>query len=305
MQSASPLYNQFIPDTPTEAYEKSVEFAEDVGCVKMENEKKSIDTKCLQEIPLEQTQEFMMGFYNFPSLAGDFFNLKSKHLYKAADILNIPKDKKILIGLVSNEICVGGLEFLITRQLDGVNPPNVTKKEAQTSLLARLALIGDFNTREILNITNYYTLEERNYTNSYYDSLDAIASDIAFNCPVTFFSKAASKRLPNNVFSYIVTKHPKTHYLNGIPSFNFTGVCHADELINLFGQSFKNLEFFDDSDRQFSRQFVAMLAEFVHNGRPSKLTNEQDWPASKEDQVNYISLDLNRKELRNFDLEHR
>lgn len=71
MQSASPLYNQFTPDRPFESYEKSMEFAEDVGCVDTKwGGKKKVDIKCLQEVPLEKAQKFMNGFYNFPSLAG-------------------------------------------------------------------------------------------------------------------------------------------------------------------------------------------------------------------------------------------
>lgn len=223
MQSASPLYNEFIPDRPSEAYRKSLEFAEKVDCVTVKKGKKAIDLKCLREVPLAKAQEYMIGFYNFPSFAGDFFNLKSKLLYKVANVLNIPKDKRILIGLVSNEICIGGFEYLLRQPLNNDEPPIVTKKEVQKSLLARLALIGEYSTKEMLDIVHFYTAAERNYTNSYYDVLDAFTSDVAFNCPVSFFAKAAAKRLPDNVYSYVITKKPKTHYLNVIPGFDWTG----------------------------------------------------------------------------------
>lgn len=223
MQSASPLYSEFTPDLPSEAYRKSLEFAEAVDCVGVKNGKKKIDLKCLQEVSLEVAQQYMIGFYNFPSFAGDFFNLKSKLLYKAVNILNIPKDKRILIGLVSNEICVGGFEYLLREQLNNDGPPKVTKREAQKALLTRLGLIGDYSTTEILQIVNFYTAKERNYTNAYYDVMDSIASDIAFNCPVSFFAKAAAKRLPDNVYSYVITKKPKTHYLDVLPNFDWTG----------------------------------------------------------------------------------
>lgn len=223
MQSASPLYNEFSPDLPSEAYRKSLEFAENVGCVTVKKGKKSIDLKCLREVPLADAQEYMIGFYNFPSFAGDFFNLKSKLLYKVANVLNIPKDKRIMIGLVSNEICIGGFEYLLRSPLNNDRPPMVTKKEVQKSLLARLALIGEYSTKEMLDIVHFYTAPERNYTNAYYDALDAITGDIAFNCPVSFFAKAAARRLPDNVYSYVITKKPKTHYLDVIPRFDWTG----------------------------------------------------------------------------------
>lgn len=222
MQSASPLYSEFTPDLPSEAYQKSLEFAEAVDCVDVKGGKKKVNLKCLREVPLEVAQEHMFGFYNFPSFAGDFFNLKSKLLYKTADILTIPRDKRILIGLVSNEICVGGPEYLLRQPLSNDGPPQVTKKEVQKSLLTRLALIGDYSTKETLRIVNFYTSEERNYTYPFYDALDAIASDIGFNCPVSFFARAAAKRLPH-VYSYVITKKPKTHYLDVIPRFDWTG----------------------------------------------------------------------------------
>lgn len=159
----------------------------------------------------------------------------------------------------------------------------------------------------MLEITEFYTREERNYTHFYYDALDAFASDIAFNCPVSFFAQSASKRLPGNVFTYVISKHPQTHYINVIPPFDFTGVCHADELSFVFGQAFKNKVFFDDNDRAFSRELIEVFAEFAHSGKPTRLSNNQSWPASdaEKEQLNYVNLDLNRRELRPFDLEKR
>ena len=82
-------------------------------------------------------------------------------------------------------------------------------------------------------------------------------------------------------------------------------MCHADELSALFGQAFKNLDYFDDSDRLFSRQLIATFAEFVHNGKPGKLSDGKAWLPSNQDALNYVDLSLDKKELRPFDLEAR
>lgn len=83
------------------------------------------------------------------------------------------------------------------------------------------------------------------------------------------------------------------------------GVCHADELSALFGQAFKNFDYFDDSDRQFSRQLIATFAHFVHHGKPAKLSDGNEWRPSNRNELNYVDLGLDKKVLRPFDLETR
>lgn len=73
----------------------------------------------------------------------------------------------------------------------------------------------------------------------------------------------------------------------------------------LFGQAFKNFEYFDDSDRLFSRQLIATFADFVHHGKPTKLSDGNEWLPSDQNALNYVDLSLDKKELRPFDLETR
>lgn len=65
------------------------------------------------------------------------------------------------------------------------------------------------------------------------------------------------------------------------------------------------MDYFDDSDRLFARQLIATFADFVHNGKPSKLSDGKDWQPSNRDRLNYVDLSLDKKVLRPFDLETR
>lgn len=131
MQSGSPLFSPYLPDFPDEAYEKSLALADKFGCTRSHlKQSKRIDLGCLQQIPMQSLVDELEWLQPFLMFGGDFFEANTIRQYEQKDQFEIAPDKRLVLGLVTNEVCISSVP--LNTFIEKFNrEPNLSKKQIE------------------------------------------------------------------------------------------------------------------------------------------------------------------------------
>lgn len=121
-------------------------------------------------------------------------------------------------------------------------------------------------------------------------SLDRMAGDYQFTCPVvTFAHYFAQADPPNDVFLYHFT-----HQTVNSPWPKWSGVMHGDEIAFIFGDPFKKsspVQYTDD-ERSLSQAMMTYWANFAKTGNPNRprRVGGSYWPLHSATNKEYLRI---------------
>jgi len=280
LQSAAPYSRVQI--CPTKARKQTLKFASSLGCDVTNS--KAVKA-CLKALPLDDfykndaTTLHDVSFANLVYGDGDkgdaFLPMSAK---EAVETGHFPSHVNLLTGVTSNE---GSFTLYMMNQklFDPHSPAKLDKMQIIEFLernsphphLSRIAI--DFYIKPISDDEPSELLH----------SLSMFAGDHFITCPTILFAEQvaeynALRDGKGKVYGYYLTQKPRTSFIPWCNGSDWMSVCHADDLIYVFGQPLMEPEKYSDEDRALSRQMIKIWSSFARDGHPPLLFKDEEWP---------------------------
>jgi carboxylesterase type B len=133
MQSGSPLFSPYLPDLPPEVYDKTLSFAGKFGCTHKHSMHDTLDLKCLQQVPMQRLMEELEWLQPFLTFGGDFFDERTVRQYHEDGTLRLSPDKRLMVGLVTNEVCISSVPLKsLLQKVD--HEPQLSNEQIQKTI---------------------------------------------------------------------------------------------------------------------------------------------------------------------------
>jgi len=214
---------------------------------------------------------------------------------KKVDVSMSVDKKRILTGATDYE---GGV-FMIFGQLDShpffkqlfASPDKSGWTSSLTTML--MAELPHINEKDAKLIVTKY-LASGSTPDEWKKLMLDLLGDIYLLCPVLIQSAdLIDNHQPNSLHNYLFSFKSRTINGPGIASLagcpQDQGVCHAGELPFLFGRPLLSPEYFNDDDKEASRQMIDLIASFVRG-------DEIPWPQFKKGANGQrVTLEINHK----------
>lgn len=266
IESGSP-YSPLRPEAKTAVFKKSLVFSKTLNCSHPDAEEFDESTmNCLRSIDYEIIDNYgkneVMHSQILPNpIFGDDFIPADVHmLMKNPD--NINKNLEVLLGINRDE----GFFFVFQqlRHLLDTSISTVISKEDAYSEVKKL-LKG--RPVDPVEVSDYYF---RNFTFnedsiSVLNTIMDLYGDLYINCPVYFLAKRYKDILGYaNTNTYMLTKASGKSYMAVCK--DWLKVCHADEIVLVFGVPLRKPQEFNEPDKKLSEDFVQLWTEFARTG---------------------------------------
>ncbi|XP_072043225.1 acetylcholinesterase-like [Amphiura filiformis] len=134
--------------------------------------------------------------------------------------------------------------------------------------------------------------KEQNYLNTFIQ----IHGDHVYVCPTDAFLRA-SENADSNMYLYHLTHHPSASIFNT----PWSGACHADELVFIFGAHFHPESPFNltEEEAKMSMQMMKFWSNFAKTGNPNKeseaeeeISSDLRWPKFTSSNPSYKNMSL-------------
>lgn len=266
IESGSP-YSPIRPEPKAEVFKKSLSFSKAMNCSSGDVKEFSESTmKCLRSLDYKVIDDYgrleKMHSQILPNpMFGDAFVPANVHaLMKNPE--NINPNLEVLIGINRDE----GFFFVAQqlRHLLNSSESHYMTKDDVYFLITRL-----FKGRSLdaFKVADFYfqNMYSEWDTDSVLDKVSDLYGDLYINCPVYYLAKRFTEILGyESISSYMLTRAPSIPYVPICKGWS--KVCHGDELLLIFGVPLRTPELFDDSDKELSKYFVRLWAEFARTG---------------------------------------
>ena len=242
MSSGSPyMYNSLTVDRSL-SLQKSKDLSKEFNCTE------NLWIECLQKVLPEQLVNAKIQV-TVPIIGDELYPVSAPTAMKTG---RFNSEYELLAGLTSGEF-----DFTVTQLLTGDLSKNQVK---QTLEFIFPGVLQD-------QIFDYYfsQLKDNDY-DGIKKTLGRVYSDYSINCPTYLLSKQFAQRSTRNiVYFYNITYKANSPY-NSVCG-NEAGVCHAEDLVFLFGLPFIDVDKdFIEKDYKFSLLFMLLWSNFAKNG---------------------------------------
>ncbi|KAG4069657.1 hypothetical protein HA402_014680 [Bradysia odoriphaga] len=277
IQSGSP-YSPIRPEPKAKVFGKSLVLSKSINCSHADDiEFTASAMDCLRTVDYKVIDDYgrnenMHSQILANPMFGDAFIPTNIHdLMK--DPESVHRKLKVLIGMTEHE----GFAFIFPQLhhlLDSSESQSLTKTDVDL-------LIGELlkgRPVDPLKLSNYYF---QNFTSKWnslqvFHTMADLYGDVYINCPVYYLAKRFNDILGSeNIFSYVLTEASSQSYIPVCRSQS--RVCHADELVLIFGVPLRNPQLFDDSDTELSKHLVRLWTDFARSGNIGWTSSNNNW----------------------------
>jgi len=139
---------------------------------------------------------------------------------------------------------------------------HITKAEVKTEIKSRFHSSSD---AFVDKIYDFYVskVDESNQT-LIRKAYIAIFTDTIMKCPTYLFTEQMAQfSAANKVYFYELTYNSKHSHCYGL---EWSGICHGDEVVFVFGDPIINRSTFSETDYEFSLMINQMWTNFAKNG---------------------------------------
>jgi carboxylesterase type B len=175
----------------------------------------------------------------------------------------------VLFGNVKDEGSFAVVKF------KGLDPRkgkvNVTLLEARNDIKAVAAGFGLNNTDEVADYYLHGVTDKAEDMDKKAIAVGAVYGDFHLKCTTVLFGSSVGKfSKGKNAYAYQLTLPPSHSILCRSPK-DWTGVCHADDLVFTSGAPFINPSQFTDEERVLSKDIILAWTQFAKTGQLSTI----------------------------------
>ncbi|KAH9418372.1 hypothetical protein DERP_010241, partial [Dermatophagoides pteronyssinus] len=204
------------------------------------------------------------------------------------------REVDLLFGVNRNEGTVFAEAIFPKLLSPTIKNPQFTRMHAQT--LIEL-LFGIFKLKDPKAVAEFYL---KNVSDSDVDGLrgavGAAFGDYHLTCPSIFFGETFAKHSDsNNVFGYHLVHKPSMSGL--LECVGYMGVCHADDLVFLFGFPIElRGTVYSEEDYYLSLDMINAWSNFARYGQPGKFAGIEWEPTSSNSSARVLQIDVRGKQ---------
>lgn len=300
LQSGTAIVYWSYVDNPDLQREQSFSLGETLNC----NATGTTDLiECLRSVRADELHQAYVknGYSWLPNRDGVFLDESPHELLARGDFKECP----LIVGFNRDEGTFI-VPFFFPDYVGKEYPPYIDRATFDFMASVTIRFPGQFTNALIENAVKQEYVDWSQADNAsadYFSTILPIYADITFSCSALDIIRGHSYHT-EPVFQYFMTHVPSTsYYERGDEGTGWFLAGHVEDVPFVFGWGFnpaiKDVHYWTQEEREFSRKVMKFWANFAKSGDPSKTsdadepgTGEMEWPSFSVPDLQYKELSL-------------